>query len=101
MSSPRSYRLVLSPKAEQDIEDILRYTGTTWGEAQLLAYQHLLDEALRTLLNNPAAGLTSLDLSERYRLHLVGSDLIVDRVQEESIGVLRILHQRMSLALHV
>lgn len=30
MSSPE-YRLVLSPKAEQDIESILRYTGEQWG----------------------------------------------------------------------
>jgi len=34
MSSPK-FRLVLSPKAEHDIENILRYTGETWGEKQL------------------------------------------------------------------
>jgi len=31
--------LYLSPKAKQDFIDILRYTGETWGESQLLAYR--------------------------------------------------------------
>jgi plasmid stabilization system protein ParE len=39
MSSPK-YRLVLSPKAEHGIENILRYTGETWGEKQLTRISH-------------------------------------------------------------
>jgi hypothetical protein len=38
--SSHSYRLVLSPRAEQDIESILRYTGETWGERQLIGDSH-------------------------------------------------------------
>ncbi len=35
----------LSPKARQDFIDILRYTGETWGEAQLLIYRDKLNDA--------------------------------------------------------
>ena len=39
MSSLKPQQLTLSPKAHQDFIDILRYTGETWGEKQLLAYR--------------------------------------------------------------
>lgn len=37
-SSPE-YRLVLSPKTEQDIEPILRYTREEWGEKRIASHQ--------------------------------------------------------------
>ena len=43
MSFPKTYRLVTSPRAERDLEHILRYTSDTWGESQLAVYQQLLD----------------------------------------------------------
>ncbi len=45
MSSPKQHPLKLSPKARQDFIDILRYTGETWGEAQLLIYRDKLNDA--------------------------------------------------------
>ena len=39
MSSPE-YRLILSPKAQQDVENILRYTGEQWGEKQIEIYPY-------------------------------------------------------------
>lgn len=38
--------LKLSPKARQDFIDILRYTGETWGQEQLLIYRDKINEAL-------------------------------------------------------
>jgi plasmid stabilization system protein ParE len=37
MSSLKGHRdVVLAPRARQDFIDILRYTGETWGEKQML-----------------------------------------------------------------
>jgi plasmid stabilization system protein ParE len=47
MSSP-NYRLVLSPRAEQDIESILRYTSETWGDRQLIVYRDKIADALNS-----------------------------------------------------
>jgi toxin ParE1/3/4 len=99
-SSPE-YRLVLSPKAQQDIENILRYTGEQWGEKQLLAYRDKLAGALEMLRDNPSSGHTNTELPETHRVYPVGSHVIVYRVQAHALGVIRILHRRMSLHLHV
>jgi toxin ParE1/3/4 len=100
-TSPPEFRLVLSPKAQQDIENILRYTGEQWGEKQIPIYRDKLTGALEALLGNPASGHTTGELPETHRLYPVGSHVIVYRVQADVIGVIRILHKRMSLPLHV
>ncbi len=99
MSSP-NYRLVLSPRAEQDIESILRYTGETWGERQLIVYRDKIADALDTLLRSPGSGHLSADLPDTHRLYPVGSHVIVYRVKQHSIEVIRVLHKRMSLVRH-
>jgi toxin ParE1/3/4 len=99
MSSP-NYRLVLSPRAEQDIESILRYTGETWGERQLIVYRDKTADALDTLHRNPGSGHLSADLPDTHRLYPVGSHVIVYRVKQHIIEVIRVLHKRMSLARH-
>ncbi len=100
MSSP-DYRLVLSPKAEQDIESILRYTGETWGEKQLIVYRDKIADALDSLLRNPGGGYVSADLPDTHRLYPVGSHVIVYRSKGYVIEVIRILHRRMSLVRNV
>jgi plasmid stabilization system protein ParE len=47
MSSRKPLPLKLSPKARQGFIHILRYTGETWGEKQLLAYRDEIDDALQ------------------------------------------------------
>ncbi len=100
MSSPE-YRLVLSPKAEQDIENILRYTGETCGERQLTAYRDKLGEAFDRLLAKPGNGHFSADLPDSHRLFPAGSHVIVYRVRASIIEVIRVLHKRMSLERHL
>ena len=95
------YRLILSPRAEQDIENILRYTGEQWGENQIPTYRDKLIGALETVLTIPNSGHTTAELPETHRLFPVGSHVIVYRVQENVVGVIRILHKRMSIPLHV
>jgi toxin ParE1/3/4 len=101
MSSRKPLALKLSPKARQDFIDILRYTGETWGPAQLLAYRDKIDGALQSISRNPQLGHRREDLPATHLAYLVGSHVIVYRFAAESVGVVRILHQRMSLAKHV
>jgi toxin ParE1/3/4 len=100
MSSPE-YRLVLSAEAAEDLESIIRYTGEQWGGRQIDVYRGKLAAALKAIQTNPASGHTTDELSETHRVYPIGSHIIVYRVQADVIGVIRILHKRMSLPLQV
>ena len=101
MSSRRPLPLKLSPRARQDFIDILHYTGETWGEHQLLIYRDKINDALHAISNNPELGHSRDDLPPTHRAYVVGSHIIVFRIIADCVGVIRILHQRMSLAKHV
>jgi toxin ParE1/3/4 len=100
MSSPE-YRLVLSPKAERDIENILRYTGETWGERQLSVYRDEIARALEELRTKPRMGHLSVDLPDTHRLHPFGSHVVIYRLRIPVVEVIRILHKRMSVSRQV
>ena len=101
MSFRKPHPLQLSPKAEQDFVDILRYTGETWGETQFLVYRDKIHEALQTLRSNPRLGHRRSDLPATHQAFLVGSHIIVYRMRGDTVAVMRILHQRMSLGKHI
>jgi plasmid stabilization system protein ParE len=71
------------------------------GERQVEVYRDKLTGALEALLGNPGSGHTTAELPETHRVYPVASHVIVYRVQNGVIGVLRILHKRMSIPLHV
>ena len=101
MSAHEALPIKLSPKARQDFIDILRFTGETWGLKQLEAYRDKIDDALQTINRNPQVGHCRGDLPPTHLVYLVGSHVIVYRPGRDSIGVSRILHQRMSLGRHL
>jgi len=83
MSSPNALPLELSPKARQHFVDILRYTGETWGQQQLLAYRDKIDAALQAISRNPDLGHHRDDLPPTHLAYRVGSHVIV-YAQEEA-----------------
>lgn len=101
MSSRKPRLLKLSPRARQDFIDILRYTGETWGQNQLLVYRDNINDALQAISHNPQLGHQRADLPSTHLAYLVGSHIIVYRTGTDTVGVVRILHQRMSLIKHL
>jgi toxin ParE1/3/4 len=93
--SSRKSTIRLSPKARQDLIDILRYTAETWGKNQMMVYRAKIDEALRLIGGNSQIGRHRDDLPGTHRSFLVGSHVIIYRVEKDHVGVARILHQRM------
>lgn len=100
MSSPER-QIEFSPKARQDFIDILRHTGKTWGLRQLDVYRDKIDDALKLISRNPHLGHRDQELADNHRLYLVGAHVIVYRIEEKCIGVIRILHQRMQASRHL
>lgn len=106
MSSRRALPVILSPRARADYSDILRYTGETWGEAQVEIYDKKIDDALETIGKNFDLGHSRDDLPPPHLVYPVGSHVIIyraipNKAKAEAIGVVRILHQRMHLVSHV
>ena len=101
MSYRRPLPIKLSPRARADFIDILRFTGETWGRDQLIVYRDKINDALLARSHNPQLGHCRDDLPTTHLVYPVGSHLIVYRPGEDSLGIVRILHQRMSLSSHV
>lgn len=106
MSSREARPLRLSPRAEDDIVDILAYTQLTWGERQVDLYLEKVQAALATIAERFTIGHRRDDLPPTHRAYPVGSHIVIyrampDEASAEYIGVVRILHQRMSIGRHV
>lgn len=89
--------LELSDPARQDVYDILSYTLRIWGERHLARYKAKLDAAFKAIVQKPRAG------KPRYGMlvHAVEKHLIYYRIREESIYIVRVLHERMDPQRHI
>ena len=89
-------RFSLSGLAEQDLREIWRYTAKTWGEAQADLYTDDLSAAFHDLASGLKSGRPYHGRAG-YFSHLMGRHVIFFKEQNESIIVMRILHQRMDV----
>jgi toxin ParE1/3/4 len=78
-------RYVLSPRAQQDLDEIWNYTAKTWGERQAEAYMRLLQRAIETVADDPRRGHPALFY----------------RAVDAGIDIVRILHSRMNFERHL
>jgi antitoxin ParD1/3/4/toxin ParE1/3/4 len=85
-------RFILTPRAQQDLNDIWDYIAGDNIEAADLVLDDLA-RAIRKLAKNPGLGHRRDDLAdERHRFCLVYSYLIVYRPGAKPLQVIRILH---------
>lgn len=96
----RSGRYGLSPLAEADIEEIWRYTVENWSVKQAEAYHADILDAFEGLASGLKVGRRA-DIRKGYFKYLVGSHVIYYRQQDMEIVIIRILHQRMDVSLHL
>ena len=63
-----------------------------------MAYKTLLDDGLKTILNNPRLGHKRSDVPKEYEAYPAGEHVIIFRVAEKTIYVIRVLHSRMDFS---
>jgi toxin ParE1/3/4 len=97
MSSPKR-RIELSRQAKEDFRDILSHTLTTWGESQLANYRVSINDALHVILHNPGAGRPTV--KPTLKVLAVEHHRIFYRTIDDTIYVVRILHERMDTSRH-
>jgi toxin ParE1/3/4 len=92
--SARKPRLVLTPRARNDLRDILRYTARTWGSERRDAYRAALMRRLHELTDYPELGGAREELFPGCRGLRVEQHVAYYRSTATEIVVSRILHVR-------
>lgn len=98
MAESRGYRLY--PLALADLEEIWSYTATRWSAEQAESYHAGIVAVFEGLAAGSKQGRPS-DVREGYFKYAVGSHLVFYRHFQGGIDIVRILHQRMDVTLHL
>lgn len=89
------YKYRLSEKADHDLVGIWNYTYENWGVYQARSYIEKINIQLNRLLVSPNKGRESKDYN--CRIFPVEKHIIVYRVGDTHVEILRILHQSMDV----
>lgn len=90
------YILELSEEAVSDLVDIQNYTFTNYVQNQLEKYEIILDKALNGIQNFPYSGHSRSDIPKIYQVVQAGEHMIIYRVEEIKIYIVRVLHASMN-----
>ncbi len=92
----------LTRRAEEDLLAIGDYSQRTWGDEQCARYLDQLEHCCQRLANNPKLGRACDEVRQGYRRIAQGKHVVFFRKHdEETIIVVRILHERMLPELHL
>ncbi len=93
---PRSpiedYRL--SPAAQSDLSGIWDYTAEMWSPDQADAYLRGLGDKLDALCSHPEIARERTEIDPPVRLHPYRSHLIIYRIENDHLAIIRIVHSR-------
>ncbi len=96
MSSNHKYSLELSEEAYDDLVNIQNYTYTNFGEKGWKLYGEALDQCLLQVLEHPHSGHKRKDIPDKYLCWNVREHVLIYRIENEVIYVVRVLHKRMN-----
>ncbi|PCH81351.1 MAG: toxin, ParE-ParD toxin-antitoxin system [Hyphomicrobiales bacterium] len=90
------YKIRRTLEARRDLIGIARYTNNQWGKKQLHAYMSELEETIQQLIRDPQKnGLERFKIKHGLRtLTHKNHYFIFYRIEDESVILLRVLHQR-------
>jgi toxin ParE1/3/4 len=94
-------RFVLTPRAQDDLDEIWDYTVNRWGLDQAETYTRQLWKDIQTVADNASLGRECSEVRAGYRQYPSGSHVLFYRVLKDSIDVVRILHERMDYERHL
>lgn len=95
------FELVIRPRARDDLKQIWRYSFDQWGELQADSYLEKLHKGLQRLRSHPEIGVSREQIRPGYRALQIGQHQFYYRVGEETIEIVRVLHERMDADRHL
>jgi len=94
-------RYLLSPRAQQDIDEIWDYTAERWSIAQAEICIRQLCRDIKAVAARPTIGRACPEVRKDYYKHPSGSHFLFYRRIGGGVDIVRILHARMDFAQHV
>jgi len=95
-------RFSLTKQAIEDLREIGRYTQKRWGQDQRRHYLALLNRCFHTLAENPNQGQRCDEIRSGYRKFPYGQHIVFYCEQNTGgIEIIRVLHERMDLDVHL
>ncbi|MGM0423010.1 MAG: type II toxin-antitoxin system RelE/ParE family toxin [Pseudomonadota bacterium] len=91
----------LSQKAVQDLYEIGQYTQEHWGKDQRIAYFDRMNRAFSRLAKTPERGRSAQHIRAGYHCYPVEKHIIFYQIKDDTILIIRILHQSMDLPRHL
>ena len=92
---PLSY--VITRKAVSDLEDIWAYSVKKWSVEQADRYYNLIFDEINYICKNTHAGKSMEHVQKGYRASKVKSHLIFYRIVNDTVQIVRILHEQMDI----
>ena len=86
---------VISKKAVSDLEEIWFYTFEKWSKEQADRYYNLIFNEINYISKNVSAGKSMEHVRKGYRATKVKSHLIFYKIVNDTIEIIRILHEQM------
>lgn len=94
-------RILVSPRAQNDIVGIAARTMERWGEWQMVKYIDDLHRRFAALAHFPRTGRPRDELARGYRSIVQGSHIVFYRATARDLVIVRVLHVRMSPERHL
>ena len=93
----KSLPYVISKKAVADLEGIWLYTVEKWFVNQADRFYNLIVDEINFICKNNNAGKSMEHIRKGYRASKVKSHLIFYRILNNTVEIIRILHERMDI----
>ena len=88
---------VISKKAVADLEEIWLYTVEKWSVEQADRYYNLIFDEMNYICKNANAGKSMEHVRKRYRASKVKSHIIFYKISNNTVEIIRILHEQMDI----
>jgi toxin ParE1/3/4 len=88
---------VISKKAVSDLEEIWFYTFEKWSKEQADRFYNLIFNEINYICKNVRAGKSMEHVRKGYRATKVKSHLIFYKIVNDTIEIIRILHEQMDI----
>ena len=93
--------LVIRPRARRDLKGIWKYTVKEWGVAQADKYLGDIDREINGLLEFPELGVSYDHIRPGYRALHVMHHLVFYRRKDQTLQIVRVLHEAMDVRSHL
>ena len=97
MTEQPSRKVRVTPRAQDDLKNIGRYTERTWGKSQRNHYLKSIEVRFQWLAKNPLLGKHRTDICEGYYSFPEGQHVVFYLVGSNAIDIIGIPHKDMDI----